>query len=316
MSAPSTRWQRIRAVVLTRDRLLALLAVVIASAVCVGLGFWQYGRFEGKQERRDLVEANYAAEPVELARILPEQDSALDPGDQWRTVSLRGHYCTDPGCAIYVRNRPLGGQIGFWQLVPFESDQGTLLVVRGWVPMQESASEPQDPPPVPTGQETITVRMRAAEPVLRGRTDPPGQTQSVAPGALAARLPGVGPIRQGAFGELAAEDPSASPAPRALEKPDTDLGPHLSYAVQWWVFALFFPIAWVARARRAVLDELAEEPDAPGAVASPPDPSGEDPVPEPRRERSRQSVATPAHRPRRRTLDEEEEDAILEHRSR
>src|SRR5699024_3730376 len=50
----------------------------------------------------------------------------------------------------------------------------------------------------------------------------------------------------GAYGELVSEEPSAE-RPAALPSPDTSLGPHLSYAFQWWVFALFFPGALIYR---------------------------------------------------------------------
>src|SRR5699024_567376 len=65
----------------------------------------------------------------------------------------------------------------------------------------------------------------------------------------------------GAFGELAAEEPAVD-RPAALPSPDTSLGPHLSYAFQWWVFALFFPGALVYRTRRQLQDLAAEEREA------------------------------------------------------
>ena len=61
-----------------------------------------------------------------------------------------------------------------------------------------------------------------------------------------------------AYGELAAEDP-AGPRPAALPSPDTSLGPHLSYAFQWWIFALFFPGALIYRTRRLFQDVAEDE---------------------------------------------------------
>ncbi|MGQ4497135.1 SURF1 family protein, partial [Dermabacteraceae bacterium P13101] len=70
--------------------------------------------------------------------------------------------------------------------------------------------------------------------------------------------------------------------PRPVPKPDTSLGPHLSYAFQWWIFALFFPGALIYAGRR----NLQEQSAAPVA-----------PRPKPRSQRRR---------------DEDEEDAILD----
>ena len=48
---------------------------------------------------------------------------------------------------------------------------------------------------------------------------------------------------------LSTEDPSPQFAPLPLEKPVLDEGPHLSYAFQWFVFALmgFFAYFWLLR---------------------------------------------------------------------
>lgn len=61
--------------------------------------------------------------------------------DEWTPVTLHGSYCTSDDCVLYVRNRQLEGQVGFWQLAPFTTEDGTtMLVVRGWVPSVSGAS--------------------------------------------------------------------------------------------------------------------------------------------------------------------------------
>lgn len=275
-------------VLATRSWALAALGVVAAVVTCVMLGLWQFHRFEAKSARADLIEHNYSAPPVALTDVLPASDSPLAADDGWRTVRLTGEYCTAPECILYARNRPFNGEVGFAQLVPFRTDDGTVMVARGWVPTQSASSAPADPPEVPTGQRTIVVRLRPMEPVLAGRTNPPGQVQSIAIEELAAVEPTAGTLHRGAYGELASEDPAPADAPTPFPRPDTSLGPHLSYAVQWWAFALFFPIAWAVRARRAVLDEI--EVRRRGGAAQP--------------VRARRAPA--------RSRDEEEEDALLD----
>lgn len=263
---------RARDVLATRSWALAALGVVAAMIACVLLGIWQFHRFEAKSARADLIDRNYSASPTTLDALLPRPDSVLPAQDAWRTVRLTGEYCTDPDCILYARNRPYNGEVGFAQLVPFRTADGTMMVARGWVPMKETGSAPDSPPSVPTGRRTIVVRVRPTEPVLKDRTNPPGQIQSIAPEEFVPREREQPGLRTGAYGEMVSEDPAASPRPTAFPRPDTSLGPHLSYAFQWWVFALFFPVAWIVRARRAVLD--AQAPD-PGSVAS--GPAGTDP---------------------------------------
>jgi len=55
----------------------------------------------------------------------------------------------------------------------------------------------------------------------------------------------------------------------ALERPDTDEGPHLAYALQWW---LATPVGFVLvffGARRELLDSTAGVPPAGPAAATP-----------------------------------------------
>ena len=303
--SPGVRAAR-RRLLLSRETLLGLLLVLVLAAACVLLGLWQFGRFEGKRDSAQVIEANYDAAPVPLEDVLPDHDAPLTEDQEWTPVQLQGSYCTEPGCVVYVRNRQLSGEVGFWQLAPFRAEDGmTLLVVRGWVPEDSAESVPDDAPPVPDGELTVTARLRPAEPVL-DRAPLEGQAHSVNPPQIAQQLELEDPdLVTGAYGELAAEQPEAE-RPRALPAPDTGLGPHLSYAFQWWIFALFFPGALVVRVRRQLQDLDHEEADRrsdDGTVPS----SAEDTDPDTTGHRPRRTV-----RPRRRGLDEEEEDALID----
>lgn len=279
-------------VLLSRDTLIGAAVVLLAMAICVGLGLWQFGRFEDRRDSAQTVEANYHAEPVALDDALATPQTPLANEDDWTPVQLQGSYCTDADCVLYVRNRTLSGSVGFWQLVPFRADEGTtLLVVRGWVESHAEESRPADPPAVPEGELTITTRLRPAEAVLEGRDNPAGQAHSVNPTQLAEQLPGSDTeLLTEVYGELAAEEPSA-PRPQALPAPDTSLGPHLSYAFQWWIFALFFPGALVFRTHKVMQEAIEDEENGEGLGTA----------------RPRAPVRT-----RRRSQDEEEEDALID----
>lgn len=305
---------RIARRIFSREGISALLLVCLASAACVGLGFWQWHRYEAKSERAAIIQENYDAAPVPLDAVLPDPDAPLDPLDTWTQVELTGSYCTDPDCVLYVRNRAYGQLIGFWQLVPFETEHSTVLVVRGWVDTTGTGSEPASEPPIPDGPATVVVRLRPAETVLPGRTNPPGQVQTITPAQIQPLLPpGMPPLQQSAYGVMAAEDPVVSPLPRAPEAPDTGLGPHLAYTFQWWLFALFFPVALVIRTRRSLLDEDADEAavTAEGSAGAAQGATGPAAGAAPR------AVSAEARAlARRRSQDEEEEDALVDRRSR
>ena len=314
MRAASSR----REILLSRETLLGLLAVLVLAAVCVLLGLWQFDRYEGRAQQAAVIEANHDAAPVTLDEVLADVGSPLPVTDEWTPVTLHGSYCTSDDCVLYVRNRQLEGQVGFWQLAPFTTEDGTtMLVVRGWVPSVSGASQPADPAPVPEGEMTATVRLRPAEPVL-DREPPPGQTHSVNPAQSAGLMELDEPdLVIGAYGELAAEEPSAE-RPAALPYPDTSLGPHLSYAFQWWIFALFFPAALVYRTRRQFQDLAADEQQLTEADTPPRDASGTDPDEDGSAPAAELDRRTADHRPRRavharrRGQDEEEEDALID----
>lgn len=317
MSAPvldgAPRAPRRRVLLLTRPWLLAALGVLAAMAACILLGLWQFHRYEERSARADRIEANYAAPPVPLGQVLPDPTSGLATAAQWRTVEVTGEYVTDPEHVLYVRNRTFHGEVGFAQLVPLRTAGGTIMVARGWLPTSATQSTPLDPPDPPDGERTVVLRLRPTEPVLPDRRNPPGQIQSIAAEEFAPLEADLGPLYTGAYGELASEDPDPGQGLTAFERPDTSLGPHLSYAVQWWAFALFFPVAWAVRARRALSDELDADPVRAGSAPTAGPATTSRPVDRARTGRPR---PTGARSPRRRSPDEEEEDALVENRHR
>jgi cytochrome oxidase assembly protein ShyY1 len=301
----------LRRMFLTREGLVWLLVVAIASTTCVLLGFWQWHRFEAKRDRAQVIESNYDADPVGLDTVLATPDTPLATTDQWTQVTLEGEYCTDPDCILYVRNRPYNGRTGFWQLAPFTTDQGTVLVARGWLDTTETTSEPASEPPLPEGHTTAVVRLRPVEAPFENRTSPPGQVQTITPDQVEAALPDLTtPLVTGAYGVLVSEDPAVSPMPTAVPAPDTDLGPHLSYAIQWWIFAAFFPVGMVLVLRRK---ERTEDGEVDGAE------DGDDaPIEDRAANQTRHPVPSRRPRPtvaaRARGQDEEEEDALIDGR--
>lgn len=211
----------------------AAVGVVLLSVAFVLLGRWQLHRHEAKVERRDRVAANYGSAPVPLDRVLASPGVALPADAQWTPVRVSGTY--DPEHTLLVRNRPLEGRYGYEVLVPLRlPDGGALLVDRGWVDFGESATERPQVPAPPAGQVDVVVRLRPYEPA-GGAFDVPGQLRRIAADEVTAKVPG--PL-YGGYGVLASEQPRPGEAPRLLPRPDTDLGPHLAYAWNWWGFAV------------------------------------------------------------------------------
>ena len=228
-------------------------AVVVALG-CVLLGLWQWDRREQQVERNALVTQNYDEAPVPLRSLLPDAGSALPPGSEWTPVALQGSYVPDGG--LLLRNRPLDGRPGYHALVPFEVDDGTVVLVdRGWLPIGATGAGPDDVPSPPDGQVEAVVRLRPGEPPST-RDAPDGQLQSIDLAEARGQLPPAlaDELATGAYGVLDSEVPAPSSAPRALPRPVIDEGPHLSYSLQWFVFALGALVGFVVLVRRTAVD--------------------------------------------------------------
>jgi cytochrome oxidase assembly protein ShyY1 len=211
----------------------SLLLVILFAVTCTFLGRWQWSRHEEKLTFVDRVAANYDSAAVPLPEVLATPTASLAAGDEWRQVSVTGVYLPDR--TVLIRNRPRNGLYGYEVIVPLRTAHGAdLLVDRGWIPSGRTGARPDSVPASPSGQVQVVVRLRQGEPPS-DRTPPPGQAQRINLGQLSSRI--GAPVYQ-AYGVLARESPGVSPAPLPLPKPELDQGPHLAYALQWWIFAM------------------------------------------------------------------------------
>jgi len=302
----------------TARRVVGLVVVAVAVAVgCTFAGFWQWHRGEDRERAVRILVANFSAEPVAIDALLDSPAATLATTDAWRPVTLTGRYAE--GSTVLLRNRPVAGTPSFHLLAPFtveapgsDFDGAVLVIDRGWVPMGADASAAASVPEPPPGTVAVEVRLRPAERAST-RGAPAGQAHSIAPGPVVAAA-GIehGPVVANAYGSLVEEVPAPTVVPGALALPSTDYGPHRSYAMQWWVFALgalagFGMLAYREwrgpRSDGEDADDGAPTTTAPTGPAGPTDPgragTGDTPPAKPRRQRRRPTA-------------EEEEDALID----
>jgi cytochrome oxidase assembly protein ShyY1 len=210
------------------------LAIVFA-IVCVGLCLWQLDRRNTALEELARIDNNYSADPIPLDEALPELD-AFALSQKWTPVTMTGTYLSSD--ELLVRNRPYNSGPGFEVLTPLLLSDGSVFIVdRGGLPTGREQDAPDEIPAAPTGEVTVTARLKPGEPTLPGRSAPAGQIATIQLDNIAAMLDR--PVYTGAYGLMATENPAPSERPQAATKPARDEGPHLSYAFQWLVFALF-----------------------------------------------------------------------------
>ena len=274
-------------------RWTAYVAIAIVFAIaCAFLSNWQFARNTERASQLALVEKNYDAPSVPLSDVLAP-GAELAASDEWQPVELVGEYIADD--ALLVRNRPHGGTAAFEVLVPFRLADGRVIVLnRGWVPPGEHQPTPDVVPAPPAGEIEVIARLRPGEPrPSAGRTADEGQVPTINLGLIADAVSAEtrADLEPGAYAIVVTEDPAPASMPRALEAPTDDPGPHLSYAIQWILFAVmgFIFIGYVIRTEVRLRREEREDRDA-----------------------GRPKTRTPA--PTRRDRDAEDEDALLDAR--
>jgi cytochrome oxidase assembly protein ShyY1 len=235
------------------------LALALAFAVgCALLSWWQFARRAESVAASTLITANASASPVPLDALLPSR-TAYRSSLQWRTVEVQGTYLRQD--QLLVRNRvDPDGDPGFEVLTPFRLTDGSVFVLdRGWISIGSTQDRPDSLQAAPSGTVTVRARLQGDEGQLPGRTAPRGEIPSVNLAEVAKQV-GL-PTYTGAYGQVRSESPAASgpgAAPQRLEPQAADTGvdegTHLSYAIQWIIFALlgFGALGWSIR--RDLLD--------------------------------------------------------------
>lgn len=217
--------------------------VLIFATGTVFLSSWQFDRREEKVDQIELVQNNYNAPVSSLDQVIA--DGNLPPENEWLRAEIVGNYLTEH--VYLVRNRPLNGQPGFLQLVPFETTQGQIIAIeRGWMPTGNRQDSPDFIPQVEGEQKTITVRLRPNEPEVN-RGAPEGQIENINLPRFS-ELTGLA-VEENFYGRMAFEVPASSEYANPMPMPRMDEGNHLSYALQWILFGImsFIAFGWALR---------------------------------------------------------------------
>jgi surfeit locus 1 family protein len=212
-----------------RARIFLTVSFLAVAAVFARLGVWQVHRL---RERRaaNVLAASARSAPVVL---LEDQTSAANPVG--RRVRGRGHF--DHAHDIVLRGKEYNGVPGVEIVSPLllEGTRRVVLVNRGFVPSPDAVTVYPDSLREPGQQSVEGIALRISPgggaPLQRA-----GQTTW-------ARLDFTGlqdslPYPISPFYIQQSPDSALPRFPRRLDPPVLDDGPHLSYAIQWFAFAI------------------------------------------------------------------------------
>lgn len=245
--------------IFTSGWLRYIALALIAATACGFLASWQNSRRANREAEIRTIETNYSAAPVPLDTVLGSTSAPLEATQEWTHVRLEGTYA--PQLAVLARNRTVGGQPGYYVIVPLKVDGGgQILVNRGWVPTPSSGTAtPAEVPQPASGPVTVTGWLRPTEDGSKD-SNPPGLIRAID----VTRVPGVTDPYQNAYVQLDSDDPAGQPGLATLPQPSVDPGSHLSYTLQWIAFGIMILTGityavWRERKLRQSADE--DEPE-------------------------------------------------------
>jgi len=218
---------------MSRKSLTVLLLSVLFAALTTSLGFWQLSRLHGRRAANARAIALRNLPPVDVGSMGPSGVPELDN----RQVVATGQF--DRGEELVLRGYVYQGAPGVRVVTPLRLSEGdtALLVVRGFVPSPDAVHADlaglDEPGEVSVHGIAFTIPTSADS---GGRLDDQGTItwRRLDLGSLRARLPY--PIYDVYL--IEARDSVHPPLPMRLEPPPLDDGPHLSYAIQWFAFAV------------------------------------------------------------------------------
>ncbi|MFQ5947386.1 MAG: SURF1 family protein [Acidimicrobiia bacterium] len=239
---------------LSRRWIFGHLVAVAVVVLFVNLGFWQLRRLDERRQLNALVEARMDGPAVPLRELRsvpgPDGDESLGQLD-YRRVVVSGLY--DPEQEVLVLGKTYAGRTGYHVLTPLVTDGEAVLVSRGWVPIEWG--DPPVPEAVPpSGPVEVTgvllpsrsgsgssVDGDRVEVMTREDIDlVDAQTRyQLLPDYLL----------------LAMQAPAQGDFPVPADPPRLGEGRHLSYAVQWFLFASIVVVGYPVLLRKTLRHE-------------------------------------------------------------
>lgn len=170
------------------------------------LGLWQLDRLEERQARNRVIAERSDGPAIDLGDVDVERA-------EYQHVTATGTFATEDDQLLPYRSYQ--GTVGSHAVTPLVLDDGSaVLVLRGWVP--DTATPPPD------GEVTIEGVLRSSG-SRRTSVDVDGFASTLDRDLFPLYLQQLAPEPAGDY-------------PVLLDPPARDEGPHLSYAMQWFLF--------------------------------------------------------------------------------
>jgi surfeit locus 1 family protein len=237
------------------------LVILLGMAVLARLGVWQLDRLEQRRARNAELIQQLALPPLTLTgEPLPDDLSNLKS----RRANVSGEFDFSHQVALIHQNWMNTPGIHLIAPLIIEGSSQAVLVDRGWLPTDQAASEnwsqfDEAGPLSVTGfiqlSQTLPASTQGSAQTIQ--TEPQAEWYRVDIQAIQAQMPyDLLPI----YVLQSPPDDGGGDLPyRANPEFDLSEGPHLGYAIQWFIFALILGIIYVTYVSKKESSQLTPE---------------------------------------------------------
>ena len=216
-----------------RFRWIPFAAMVTVVAIGIALGNWQLRRADEKRAIEARLTSQLVQAPLAVGAAPVRAEDV-----EYRRVIVQGEF--DRTWPLYLDNRPIAGNAGFYLLMPFKiaGSERHVLIERGWFPVDQHNRNNLPEQNTPDGKLSIEgVGVRNPGHVLQL-----AQAPVVQPGAILQNLTVAEFAAASKFDMQPFVIEQATDTPDGLTRkwPRASVGieRHLGYAFQWYALAL------------------------------------------------------------------------------
>ena len=259
--------------ILSKKWILFTILIALSMVLFVRLGFWQLDRLEQKRAYNATMAERWRQEPFDLnAEQLPQNLDDLE----FRRITADGNF--DYANQIIIKSQIYYDAPGIALVTPFVfADGHAVLVARGWVPADQASPQALAQLEEPAGAQVIGLIKPSQAPPNGQPSTPPATPQTewfrIDIPAIQAQMPYA--LEPAWIQQLPETGRPIDKLPIREEPMALDEGNHMSYAVQWFSFALIAGFGYIMFVRYR--ERLASRPQPDNAQvlepATPPDPA-------------------------------------------
>ena len=229
--------------IFSKKWILVTILIALSMALFVWLGFWQLDRLEQKRTYNTTMAERWRQEPFDLnAEQLPQSLDNLE----FRRITADGYF--DYASQIILKSQIYYDAPGIALVTPFVfADGRAVLVARGWVPADQASPQAIAQLEEPAGAPVIGLIKPSQAPPNGQPSTPPATPQSewfrIDIPAIQAQMPYA--LEPAWIQQLPETGRPIDKLPIREEPMALDEGNHMSYAVQWFSFALIAGFGYI-----------------------------------------------------------------------